>query len=375
MKGKGNGNYLKYAIDQTYFYHICQTDVNELHRCLTQKQFNTYAKLVQEAWTQGVKQNKIKKDLVDVFFSSYINNPVFNQWYVSSGGICGYDPSNQATERSMEKIKGTSKCQGLMKIGQNMGTMIQSELPKMIYNFSTMGIGVVSCTQLQEEAIVLNPKSNIYQELTSFYNSIKESIDTRTIQNDINHKEEFLINTEEYVGKIIDDSRVQEYYLALQGITNETYKSRNKFIEAVSSLCQVTGLTSNNKVVYTGSCVRYCKTRYCPHSAFYQYHNKLISYGVIIPTHRTSYMRQSIRKTTPKSISKDRNNSIAMKLDTLKTIIFRIGSKYPQINKRMSQLPSVIRRKTNLDKKNTYTCSEKLDNANHCKLVLSSLII
>jgi len=37
----------------------------------------------------------------------------------------------------MEKVKGTKSFLGLFNIGQNMGTMIEVELPKMIVNVST----------------------------------------------------------------------------------------------------------------------------------------------------------------------------------------------------------------------------------------------
>ena len=54
-------------------------DVNQLHHCLSQKQFDTYAKFVREAWRVAVKEHKIKGDLFRVFFNSYINNPTFDQ--------------------------------------------------------------------------------------------------------------------------------------------------------------------------------------------------------------------------------------------------------------------------------------------------------
>ena len=302
-----------------------------------------------------------------------MNNPTFNQWHVNCGGLCGYDPSNQATERAMEKYKGTKKFKGLMNIGHNMGSMIQVELPKFIVNVSTTCMGVESRTCLQEEAVVLNTDSSIYKELALYYNSIKDSVDTISVIGKNTEKKEYLINTEEFVGKFIDEDRVTTYYEALKGETRETYQTRHKFIECVSSLCLVTGIKMDNKVIYTGSCVRYCKTRYCNHAGYYQYKNKLKSYAVIIPTHRTPQARQYDRRSTPKNDLKDRYNSIAIKLDTLKTLIFRKASLYHSITQRISLVPSVTTIRNELDDKNNHYCSTRLDTATKCELLIINL--
>ena len=254
-KGKGNGGYLHYAIDKSYFYNTCRIDVNQLHHCLSQKQFDTYAKFVKEAWRAAVKDGKIESGLFRNFFSNYINNPTFAQWFVSCGGVCGYDPTSQPTERSMLMMKGTKKCKGLMSIGHNVGTMIQVEFPKFIVNVSTTLMGVESKTSLQEEDIILDTNSDCYKDLALYYNSITESIDTSSNFED--GKIEHLINTEEFVGMFVDNDRVTRYYEALNGVTNETFTSRQKFFDCVSSLCLVSGSTVDNKVVYTGSCVQY----------------------------------------------------------------------------------------------------------------------
>ena len=83
-KGKGNGGYTKYAVDKSFFYNNCRRDVHDLHHCLSQQQFDTLAKFVKEAWRQAVKEGKIKIELVNTLFDSYIKDPDFNQWYVST---------------------------------------------------------------------------------------------------------------------------------------------------------------------------------------------------------------------------------------------------------------------------------------------------
>ena len=160
-KRKGNGGYTKHAINKSFFYNTCRRDVHQLHHCLSQEQFDTLAQLVKEAWRQAVREGKITKELVITLFDSYMTDPDFNQWYVNTGGLTGNDPTQQPTERAMEKIKGTKSCPGLLNTGLNMGTMIEVELPKMIVNMSTTCMGVESHTCLQEATVVLQTDSTI----------------------------------------------------------------------------------------------------------------------------------------------------------------------------------------------------------------------
>ena len=147
-KGVGNGAYSKYVIDKPFLNDTARIDVNNLYHCITQKQFSKYAELVKEGWTDAQKKGLINSRLVPVFFGSYITNNRYNQWSVNCSGVHGYDPTNQATERSMETIKGTATCEGYMKIGYGVGTMIKTELPKMIYKLSMLHVGVESKTCL-----------------------------------------------------------------------------------------------------------------------------------------------------------------------------------------------------------------------------------
>ena len=274
-------------------------------------------------------------------------------------------------------MKGSKKCKGLMNIGHNVGTMIQVEFPKLIVNMLTTCMGVESHACLQQEEIVLDTTSNIYTDLALYYNSITESIDTRTNESGANReKEEYLINTENFVGKFVDNDRVATYYNALNGVTNETYTSRQEYFECVSSLCLVSSTTVNNKAVYIGSCVQYCKTRYCNHSGYYQYKNKLESSAVQIPTHRTSHggrRRRYDRKETAKTKLKNRLTSITIRLDALKTICFKKACLYHSITKEISMLPCVTSILIALVDANNHYCSERLESANECELVTTNL--
>ena len=118
-------------------------------------------------------------------------------------------------------------------------------------------MGVERHTCLQEANVVLQIDSTIYKQLLLYYNSITESIDKRVVHADDTDQYEYFINTEEFVGKFIIDNRISEYYEALKGRTKETYQSRQKYCECVSSMCLVSRTITDNKVIYTGSYVRY----------------------------------------------------------------------------------------------------------------------
>ena len=87
-------------------------------------------------------------------------------------------------------------------------------------------MGVESHTCLQQEEIVLDTTSNIYTDLALYYNSITESIDTRTNESGANReKEQYLINTENFVGKFVDNDRVATYYHTKKGSLYSIFES------------------------------------------------------------------------------------------------------------------------------------------------------
>ena len=161
-------------------------------------------------------------------------------------------------------------------------------------------MGVESHTCLQEETVVFQTDSTIYRQLSLFYNSITESINTQTIHENDTDKYEYFINTEDFVGKFITDERISDYYVALKGRTKEAYLSQQKFCECVSSMRLVAGTRKETKVIYTSSCIQYWKTQYYPHAVYYQYNNRLKSLSVIIPTNRVSNEIRYDRRCTSK---------------------------------------------------------------------------
>ena len=80
-----------------------------------------------------------------------------------------------------------------------------------------------------------------------------------------------------------------------------------------------------------------------------------------------------IKKSAPITKLKERDTSIAIKLDALKTLVFNFKSLYQSITKRISQFLSVSSILKNLESRNNQYCSERLDNANQCEFWITNL--
>ena len=122
-KGKGNGSYQLFVLKKEYL-SVARTDLKNLYNCVTKAQFVKYTKLMKFGWSTASRKGTISPQLIVTFFKVYIDNPLNSNWSVSSGGLFGYNPSNQATERSMESIKGSKDFEGYMLIKHSIGTML-----------------------------------------------------------------------------------------------------------------------------------------------------------------------------------------------------------------------------------------------------------
>jgi hypothetical protein len=320
--GKGNGDYVKHVTRHTHFLrNVGLDDCRNLSLCLTDLQFKTYSDFVYDAWVaEG------ERKLANIFFRSYVNNPNFNNWHVACSGIQGYNPDNNPTERFMECIKGTRKFDGYMRIGYDVGTMIQRELPTMIYKCSQDRIGVESYTYLQQEEIIFHVHSKVYGGLTEYFQQYRSSIDCKVLppnQLDTTQCASYLVNTEEYLGLAISNERRNNYDQALMGQTNFTYRDRGKYFECTSSLCNVTGRSVGGKIIYSGSCSTYWKTTYCNHAAIFQYHEKLKSYSLSIPTNRVKHGRQYNSLTNPRSKLKLQYMNTSALVEDVQKVVFQ----------------------------------------------------
>ena len=72
---------------------------------------------------------------------------------------------------------------------------------------------------------------------------------------------------------------------------------------------------------------------------------------------------------------RDRYTSIAILIDAMKMLIFKKATLYEPITKGMTQIPCVTTILKSVQKKNIHYCSEKLDEANQCELLIQNLNI
>ena len=90
-------------------------------------------------------------------------------------------PDNNPTERFIETVKGTKRCQGLLRIGYDVGTMFSKELPDFIDLLAQDKIGEESHKYLLQQEHILRHDSHIYNRLYDYYHGFPHSMDTKLI--------------------------------------------------------------------------------------------------------------------------------------------------------------------------------------------------
>ena len=197
-RGKGNGDYIR-DMKNKKFVNTAKEDIRNLHECITQKQFKTYAKLVRVSWMAAGEQT-----LANKFFKTYIENEKFNTWTVSSSCVHGFFPDNNPTERANSEIKGTSMFDGLLKKGHQLGIMLNQEFPSMIYWSCIDRIGLDRYNYLLDEGSIFQENSNIYNDLIKYYDNFRYSRDSKVVSSSTtDNKIEILVNTEDFLGRHI----------------------------------------------------------------------------------------------------------------------------------------------------------------------------
>ena len=270
----------------------------------------------------------------------------------------------------MESIKGSKDFEGYMSIKHSIGTMLETELPKMIYRLSINNIGVESNNPLEHSDVVLMAGTTRYKQLTTYFNLFqfsRDSYELDTKSNSNPYIRKFLVNTEGNLGNIITTDRITTYNNALLGKTIELHSTRQLFFECVSSLCCVTCTTStNNKLIYTGSCAHFWKTRYCKHAAVFQYKEELETFGVAIASkkaHKPSQTNQTTNNVVPEL--KKQYNKIAIAVDSIRTKLYpSIMNKHLQIYELLNEIPSVPVLRAKLDKIQKWTAVDKVQYSN-----------
>ena len=161
----------------------------------------------------------------------------------------------------------------------------------MIFRLSINSIGIESNHPLQHPTIVLHSTSKRYMKLTRYFHTFEFTIDCCLLE-DTTSGTKHIVNTEGHLGEVITKNRINKYNHGLEGKTTEKQDTRQIYFDSVSSLCTVTGIiNSMNRIMYSGSCCDYWKTRYCQHAAVFQYKKELQTYGVPIATNKAKRKR------------------------------------------------------------------------------------
>lgn len=281
IPGKGNGQYIPY-LKYNENRSLVERDMHLLHKCITKKQFLKLSQLVGQGWI-ALGEIRVKQ----VFFQSYVDSDDYSGWWAGASPILGYHGDNNPTESFMRLVKGTKKHQGLLTAGQNPTTMLLDEFPKLIFHSSIERVGVKNGEPLLNVDYIFNTKTNIYKELIHYYESFRYESDSMEINNNLKEKQ-YLVNTERNLGNTITNINYLDYINALNGITNLPYQKRAQYKYKESNYCMVTQTISDGRLIFRGSCSRYKFNKYCPHTAVFQYREKLLSYGIKIPTTRNS---------------------------------------------------------------------------------------
>ena len=203
-------------------------------------------------------------------------------------------PDNNPHERINLEIKGSKTLRGVINPGQDYLTMLTKELPNLIRAFSLLRVGVEYNIKVDEEDIVLHPRSKIMEGLLTYSNRFVEEIDMRKITSKDNNKSNeqtstYLVNTKNYVGQHVTKQHVQQYFDTLNGKIYATEENRSTAYRFVESLCLVNEIIKpDGTLTYYGNCHTFFKTTYCNHCARFVYREQLQSLSRKIPHGRRS---------------------------------------------------------------------------------------
>ena len=287
-------------------------------------------------------------------------------------------PDNNPTERFMEIVKGTKRCQGLLRIGYDVGTMFSKELPDFIYLLVQDKIGVESHKYLLQQEHILRHDSHIYNGLYDYYHGFARSMDTKLITENASTKI-YLVNTQDFLGLPITDARQSTYEAAMRGETTLTYTARHTYFQITTSLCTVTGKCVKGKFSYCGSCVDYLKISYCDHAAVFEYADKLDSYCTTIPQRRIKRGKQFDRHTNPKSAMKEKYMTIASLVNDIKNNILKAEGKEERTKLKkilvtvMTTVPNMIDKRKELDNTQVWKIYNKQKDANKTLTLLTNV--
>ncbi len=356
LSGKGNGGY-KHHMKNSKFANDVIKDIMSLHRCLSLPQFLTLAKMVRDSWT-AAQEHK----LVSVFFPSYVDDPNFNKWFIGGVEVVGYDAENNSCESFMTTIKGNANVHGLIKPGQNMGTMLNHEFPKMIVLLSAQRVGFSRTRAIDNDDFIFHPKGNIYKSLVDYYTDFRETLDTKVAIETVQVREWYL-NTDSYLGKIILPECIRLYEDGLRGKSTHTHIDRIKYVNECARFCKV---TAERKLgggwIYSGSCAQFRSRTYCNHVCVMMYREKLKSFGIRIPTGRHKHkLKHTVLNTTPAKILYRNYDAICEGImDINRWLVKQSNPELVSLLQISASFPNIPESKRKVAQTRDHMCSDKI---------------
>lgn len=255
----GNGAYLKYSA-KAFLQEVARPDVELLYNCRTKAMFLTMANLVFFAWMHAGQT-----ELAQNFARNYLFNPATNDWFYAILEEFGFLPQNNSLERVHLEAKGSRDFAGIINTGLSPTRMMNTELPKLVYNMSLNRVGV------RQEVRMLCPGYCITQDVIDFAAEMVRHKDIRSYPRP-GVTDSFLVNTEDYLGIAIDDIRVEQLQDSLCGLFDLPFQFRKVLYHRVAGLCHVSkAVTAKGEAYYKGTCLDYKQFGCCCHAVVIQY--------------------------------------------------------------------------------------------------------
>jgi hypothetical protein len=165
-----------------------EEDVYMLKGCRSQPMFDKLKDMILSSWTHDGEQ-----DLADTFRKSYLDNDPFNKWRYNVSGIPGCIPQNNSQERkSSLDTKGCAAFPGIIKAGQNMTAMLNTEFPNLVYFNS------IERTEVEGNFPILDQMKSTKPALFEYYLEFNKLVDC------VQYKDGFLVNSEYNLGEPIN---------------------------------------------------------------------------------------------------------------------------------------------------------------------------
>jgi hypothetical protein len=160
-----------------------------------------------------------------------------------------------------KEIKGSVNFDGIINLQQNATVMFFDEFPKLIHTHSIERVDIERIYRIDDASLCTDSK-------------IAKACALLTREVDIvsDCSGGYFVNTNGYLGKEIDNTRIQRYHQALDGKFSSDFTKRRELFEATEGLCHVTyQKTVEGNPTWMGNCMDFWKTTTCPHAVSIKY--------------------------------------------------------------------------------------------------------